>query len=93
MHVDTMSGTAEPARKPNWWLATPLIFTTIPLVRHALRHNPKLRDRVFIGMVAAGVVHGFTMMAMTGEEDKEKEEEKFVSPHQIRRMEAASKER
>lgn len=73
---------------PDYWLMTPLIFTTLPLIRHIFRGSPH-RNAIFGVAVLSGVAHGITMMMMRTGSDSEESDE-YVRPDQLARAKAAA---
>jgi hypothetical protein len=52
-------GHMVPNNRIKWVYVTPLAFApTLPLIRIAFRHKPVLRDRLFFGTIALGLMHG-----------------------------------
>ncbi len=74
----TAEAPAPPPQKRgiNWLMVTPMVFMALPLVRHALKGNP-YRDRIFLGLIGLGLVHGTYLIVSAGEGE---EKEEFVSP-------------
>jgi len=49
-------------REPNWFLLSPLLFAPLlPLIRITLRKQPKIRDVLFKGTLAAAFLHSATI--------------------------------
>ena len=59
MHED---GARAPP-KPNWVYLTPLCLTLLPVIRVAFKSQPVLRDRLFYGVIFAGILHGATLIS------------------------------
>ncbi|GJP77451.1 hypothetical protein CLOP_g7845 [Closterium sp. NIES-67] len=65
--ADSRQGEAiRPARRfskpPNFWLLSTLVYAPLlPLIRISFRHQPKLRNRLFVGALATAFAHGAYM--------------------------------
>ena len=58
--------------KPKWMYATPLVFAPLlPMTRIALRNNPKVRDRVFFGLIGVALLHGTFLLSSSFDEGSE----------------------
>ena len=63
----------EPVRtppRPNYIYLTPLFLAFLPLIRIAFKKQPVLRDRLFYGTIALGVVHGVTLISTSTPREK-----------------------
>lgn len=69
-------------REINWVYVTPLFLMALPLIRIAFRKNPVLRDRLFYGGIAVGLVHGTWLISRSAPDQggQHVEEEKFYTP-------------
>ncbi len=76
--ISAPSPSAE--KKINWVYITPLFLTALPLIRIGLRHNPRLRDRVFYGAVGVGLLHGTWLITRSEKSDEVPEEFMRVPP-------------
>lgn len=90
---DPQTGELIATQKPpiNWLMVTPMFFMALPLVRHFLKGNP-YRDRIFLGLIGVGLVHGSYLIMSAGETASSEPAETFVTPAQLarQRVEAAS---
>lgn len=66
-------------RKIDWMYITPLFLMGLPLIRLIFRKQPILRDRLFYGGVALGLIHGTYLIARSQPE----EEEEYYSPANV----------
>ena len=82
------------SRRPNWWLITPLAFTTLPLIRHLLvESTPRVRHTAYGLAVGAGLLHGvLTMTSASSVDSLATTEETFYSPAQLSRRESGGVE-
>ena len=89
MSAELPAAGAAARRSPRWWLITPLIFTTLPLLRHVLRGAPPARRHAAYAVaVAAGLLHGFSTMFAASDAPQEGlpgAEEATYSPAQLAR--------
>jgi len=68
-------------RTPRWWLITPLFFTSLPLLRHAMRKSPPVhRHAAYAVAVGAGLLHGFATMLWAADAPTD---EVYFSPAQL----------
>lgn len=70
-------------------MVTPMFFMALPLVRHFLKGNP-YRDRIFLGLIGVGLVHG-TWLIMSAGEDTSSESasaETYVTRTELARQRA-----
>lgn len=65
-------------------MVTPMFFMALPLVRHLLKGNP-YRDRIFLGLIGLGLVHGTYLIMSAGETSDGEEEVAYVTPAQLAR--------
>ena len=81
-------------RTPRWWLITPLFFTALPLLRHAMRNSAPARRHMAYGVaVGAGLLHGFYTMLWAADAPPS-EENVYYTPAQLAaRGAAAGRER
>ncbi|KAF5187121.1 Sh3 and fch domain-containing protein [Thalictrum thalictroides] len=57
-------GRRPPKRNPPYVYLIPLIYApALPLIRIAFRKNPVVRDRLFTGVLAGGLFHGFYLIS------------------------------
>lgn len=78
-------GDGDGGRAIDWWLISPLIFTTLPLIRIGLRRHPRLRDRLFMLAVGAGLCHGSYLILRSSDTTTAgaRQAESYYQPHQV----------
>lgn len=80
-------------RTPRWWLITPLFFTALPLLRHAMRKSAPARRHMAYGVaVGAGLLHGFSTMLWAADAPPS-EDDVYFSPAQLAARAAADRQR
>ena len=73
-------------REINWMYVTPMFLMALPLIRIIFRKQPALRDRLFYGGIAVGLIHGTWLIARSQPEDHQ---EQFYGPPKVIKSAAA----
>jgi len=85
---------ASRKRAIDWWFITPLAFTMLPLIRQIpyLKARPDLRNKVFIGFVGLGLVHGAYLIGRSADRaDEDLPAEKYMSHADIKALRSGAK--
>lgn len=79
-HEEPLQLVQKKQREINWLYTTPMFLMVLPLIRIVFRKQPVLRNRLFYGGIAVGLIHGTWLIARPNTPEDGHELEQFYTP-------------